>query len=85
MWTRASLAYRPERKDLVMKLKPLVGLALLAVGLIAIVYATWSQDLDPKRAHHVPRSTIVGAVAIAGGVAVLFSGKGATRRLASSR
>jgi len=68
-----------------MTLKPFLGLALLAVGLMAIVYATWSQDLDPKRSHHVPASTIVGAVAIAGGAAVLLSGKSTTRRLASSR
>ena len=68
-----------------MKLKPLLGLALVALGLIAIAYATWTQDLDPKRSHHFPLSTIVGGVAVAGGIAVLLVGKSASPRLTSSR
>ena len=68
-----------------MKLKPLLGLVLTALGLIAIVYATWTQDRDPKRRHHFAPSTIVGGVAVAGGIAVLLVGKSTIPRLASSR
>ena len=68
-----------------MKLKPLLGLALVALGLIAIVYATWTQDLDPKRSHNFPLSTIVGGVAIVGGMAVLLGAKRAIPHPKASR
>ena len=84
MGAGVSLPYRPREGDR-MKLKPLLGLALVALGLIAIVYATWTQDLDPKRSHHLPLSTIVGGVAIAGGIAVLLVGKSTFPRLARLR
>lgn len=59
-----------------MKLKPLLGLALIALGLIAIVYGT---------SRHFPVSLIVGGMVVAGGIAVMLIGKSAIPRLASSR
>jgi len=75
-----------------MKLKPLLGLVLIALGLIAIVYGTRSRSIDmgpvhmtTERSHHFPLSPIVGGVAIVGGIAVLFVGKSTIPRMASSR
>jgi hypothetical protein len=75
-----------------MKLKTVLGLALIALGLIAFVYATRSRVIDmgpvhmtTERSHHFPLSPIVGGVAIAGGIVVLLVGKSTTPRLASSR
>ena len=68
-----------------MKLKPLLGLALVALGLIAIVYATWTQDLDPKRSEHFPLWTIAGGAAVTLGVVVLLARKSTFPRLARLR
>jgi len=75
-----------------MNIKTVLGLALIALGLVAIVYGTRSRVIDmgpvhmtTERSHHFPLSPIVGGVAIVGGIAVLLVGKSTIPRLASSR
>ena len=63
-----------------MSVKPIVGIALIALGFIAFVYyTTRGSDLAS------PWAPILGVLALAGGIVVLLAGKKGIRLLASSR
>lgn len=65
-----------------------IGIILIALGIIALAYEGISYttrekvvDLGPlqvmgDKTHNIPLSPILGAVAIAGGAALLFMGRG---------
>ena len=65
-----------------MSVKTFLGIALIALGLIAFVYTTRAWDLYAATHTATP---ILGAVSIVGGVVALLVGRKSVRRLASSR
>jgi len=68
-----------------MSVKTILGLALIALGVIAFVYTTRGWELASQRAHPTSLPATLGVLALAGGIVVLLAGKKDVRLLASSR